>query len=92
MGMQWGHLRSVLFLLLLTNQDSSHVVTSSCEKIFSDFRYKKEHQHICSACSLEHRLQVVVSLVRLVVRWVQLHKPYNAAICQLPLQALSFAT
>lgn len=41
MGVWQGLSQSILFSFFLINQESSHVVTSSCEKIFLGFGYKK---------------------------------------------------
>lgn len=47
-------------------QEPSHVVASSCEKVFFRISVQKECQHICSACNLEHSWRVAVSSVGLV--------------------------
>lgn len=41
MGVWQGLSQSILFSFFLINQESSHVVTSSCEKVFLEFWFKK---------------------------------------------------
>lgn len=45
MGVQQGRLRSILFFFKI-NQESSYVVTSSYEKVFSEFTYKRVSAHM----------------------------------------------